>query len=124
MNEEQIIQEIIRYCRSDYDIPQSIEIAELDLFSLDYEGNELTFESLLNILHDFKDANKGLNIVCNFERGGYEDYSCVDIKSYREETTKEVAARISEYRLAAIGRLNDKRAQYERMKKEFEGDSK
>lgn len=102
--------EIIAYAGPKYAEPRSVDVASLDLF--DFED----INDLIEAVIAFRAEHANLEIVSDFEK--YDGAEAV-FRAYRSETPQEVATCVEGYRLCVMNKMAQRKAEYERMKREF-----
>jgi hypothetical protein len=101
--------EMVAYAGSDYAEPKEVEVGTLHPDS--YES----IDDLIDALVAFRDAHaRG-----RFERQDSWEGDAFWFIASRMETPEETAARVQEYRRLALERIAGRRAQYERLRREF-----
>lgn len=115
-NSDEMHRRIVAYAGENYAKPKRVEVAGLDLLDEDFSSIDDAIEQLVV----FKNKYASINIDCEFERGGYEEYGKAEFKAYRFETPDEVEKRVDGYRQYVRQCEAKRRQQYEQMKREFE----
>lgn len=105
----EMIQRLAQYAGKDYAKPRTVEVEEV------YLGSEFeTFDELLSGLLAFRERNAGHILTLENPNTEY-----TSVTARRLETPQETAGRIEGYREKIRAKDAARRAEYERMKREF-----
>lgn len=112
MTDPKLEQLIASYAGRNYAEPRKITVD-----TIDFEDHD-DLDGLIAALTLFKEKNVGMTFSSRERESDYSSY-VIGFDAERMETSQEVSVRVERYRLEVLDRKTKRRAEYERMKREF-----